>query len=246
MEYLMSTAAIAYGNQSIPYRINVDTRRTTKVAIHVYPDGAVVVDAPPDFNTFQVQTAVQKRARWVMKHVDEAKARFAHVRTREYVSGEQIMYLGRRYVLKVISVSENPKPVRLKGNRLEVETRTATSNDVKDRVRAWYRAKAKDYFAKKTADLAARLPWVNETPPVRILSMAKQWGSCSPTGRIILNPHLIKAPRECIEYVISHELAHLKHHDHGSEFWSLIDSCSPGWEHSKKQLDGLVEVLTTE
>ena len=242
----MSTAAIAYGNQSIPYKINVDTRRTTKVAIHVDPDGTVVVDVPPGFNAFQVQTAVQKRARWVIKHVGEAKVRFAHVRSREYVSGEQIMYLGRRYVLKVIPVPEKPKPVRLKGNRLEVQTRTATTNDVKGRVRGWYRVKANEYFAKKTADLATRLPWVDETPPVRILSMAKQWGSCSPTGRIILNPHLIKAPRECIEYVICHELTHLKHHDHGSEFWSLIDSYSPGWEHSKRQLDGLVEILTTE
>ena len=246
MKYLMSTAAIAYGDRTIPYGINVDARRTTKVAIHVDPDGTVVVDAPPGFDAFQVHAAVQKKARWVMTHVDEAKARFAHVRSREYVSGEQILYLGRRYVLKVIPVAERPKPVRLKGNRLEVETRTATTNDVKGRVRAWYRVKAKEYFAKKTADLAARLPWVDKTPPVRILSMAKQWGSCSPTGRIILNPHLIKAPRECIEYVISHELAHLKHHDHGSEFWSLIDNYSPGWKQSKRQLDGLVEILTAE
>jgi predicted metal-dependent hydrolase len=83
-------------------------------------------------------------------------------------------------------------------------------------------------------------------PPMRLLEMQKQWGSCSPSGQVILNPHLVKAPRECIEYVIVHELAHLKHHDHGAEFWKLIDTYVPGWQTAKKTLDAMSELLLTE
>lgn len=88
------TSAIVYGNQTIPYRVNEDERRRTRVAIHVDPDGSVVVDVPPGFDDASVQQAVQKRARWVATHVDEARARYARVRPREYVSGEQALYLG--------------------------------------------------------------------------------------------------------------------------------------------------------
>lgn len=237
---------IIYGDQTIPYRVKPDVRRTTRVAIHVDPDGTVVVDAPPDFDDAAVHRAVQKRARWVANHVDEARSRYAHVRPREYVSGEQVMYLGKRYVLKVALVGHKPGPVRLKGNRLIVETKTGDPADVRGKLRGWFKVKARDYFVRKLSDLALRLPWVDEVPPIRLLTMETQWGSCSTSGQIILNPHLVKAPRECIEYVIIHELAHLKHHDHGPEFWKLVTGYVPDWKTSKKKLDAMVEVMTAE
>jgi len=242
----MHKTAIVYGDQRIPYSVNVDDRRTTRVAIHVEPDGKVIVDAPPGFCPAAIQEAVQKRARWIVSHVEDAKARFAHVHPREYVSGEQIIYLGRRYVLKVLPTTEKPKAVRLRGNRLEVETRSGDADDIRSKVRAWYRVKARDYFAKRIAEGSQKLPWIDEMPPFRLLEMNKQWGSCSADGQVILNPHLVKAPRDCIDYVVVHELAHLKHHDHGPEFWKLLDTYCPKWQQSKRELDAMVETLMME
>lgn len=238
--------AIVYGDQRIAYRVERDERRTTRVAIHVDPDGTVVVDAPLGFDEATIQRAVQKRARWVANHVAEARDRYAHVRPREYVSGEQVFYLGKRYVLKVVPVEHKPGPVKLRGNRLVVETRTGDPDDVKGQLRGWYQVKARAYFVTKISDAAQRLPWVEQVPPFRLLVMQRQWGSCSPTGQIILNPHLVKAPRECIEYVIIHELAHLEHRGHGPEFWKLVEKHVPEWQVAKTRLDALVEVMTAE
>lgn len=240
---IVSSHVLTYGDQSIPYRVQVDGQRSARIAIHVDPDGSVIVDAPPNFSDAAVRSAVQKRARWVVNHVVEARERFAHVRPREYVSGEQILYLGRRYVLKVLQTKSRPGPVRLKGNRLEVETRSSDPMDIRGKVRAWYRVRARDYFARKIDEAAGRLPWVDGAPPLRLLEMSKQWGSCTANGQIILNPHLIKAPRACIEYVILHELVHLKHHDHGPGFWRLLDEQMPNWRGNKQTLDGLAELL---
>ena len=242
----MSEHKITYGDQVVSYTINRDPKRHTRIAIHVEPDGSVIVDAPPGFDPMAIQTAVQKRARWVVGHVGQAFTRFADVRPREYVSGEQLMYLGRRYVLKVIPTDTKPKPARLRGNRLEVETKSGAAEDIKGRVRAWYRVKARDYFDKKITDASNKLPWIEEPPSFRLMEMSKQWGSCSPEGQLILNPHLIKAPRDCIEYVILHELAHLRHHDHGPDFWKLIEIHQPNWKKVKAELDELVEVLSLE
>jgi len=76
--------------------------------------------------------------------------------------------------------------------------------------------------------------------------MKTQWGSCSPTGAILLNPHLVKAPRECIDYVISHELCHLKEHNHSPRYYRLLSKIMPRWEVVKARLDGMAELLLNE
>ncbi len=239
----MTDFILAYGDQRIPYQVTIDPKRTDRVAIHVNPDGTVDVDAPDGFADAVIQSAVQKRARWVVNHVTEAQQRYAHLRPREYVSGEQIFYLGRRYVLKVIDAEDGPETVRLKGNRLEVVTETRDQSKIRARVRAWYRVKGRDYIARRLKLMVPSLPWVQNEPPFRFLEMSRQWGSCTPKGEIILNPHLIKAPRQCIDYVLVHEMAHLKHHDHSPDFWAIIDTHAGDWQSAKRHLDGLVEVL---
>ena len=239
----MTGFVLAYGEDRIPYQVSYDESRKSRVAIHVNPDGSVAVDAPLGLSDESIKKAVQKRARWVIGHVREAKARYAQVRPREYVSGEQILYLGRRYMLKVIPVDGKPAPAKLRGNRLEVETVSSMEDDIKGRLRAWYSVRGRDYLGRRINALAKTLPWVDAPPPFRLLEMSRQWGSCSPSGEIIINRQLVKAPRECIDYVLIHELAHLKHHDHGPAFWNLIDAHAGDWQKAKRHLDGLVEVL---
>ncbi|ABF62517.1 hypothetical protein TM1040_3548 (plasmid) [Ruegeria sp. TM1040] len=242
----MVRLVLTYGDERIPYDVSQDERRTSKVAIHVDPDGSVSVEAPPGFSECRIAEAVQRRARWVIKHVQEARERHKHRMPKEYVSGEQVLYLGRRYVLKVIPVDGPPKPASLVGSRLQVETQRQTSEDIRARVRAWYKVRGRDYLARRLEQVSKSLPWVRQVPALRLLEMKRQWGSCSPSGEIIVNTHLVKAPRPCIDYVLIHELAHLKHHDHGPEFWSLLDNHAVGWRKDKAQLDNLVEILTAD
>ena len=237
---------LIYGDARLPYKVQEDPARTTRIAIHVEPDGSVMVDAPLGFSEDAVRNAVQKRARWITDHVADAAHRFAQVRTREYVSGEQVLYLGRRYILKVIIAAKPSKIAKLRGNRLEVESRIGDPADIRGRVRAWYRARARDYLAIQLDRLSERLPWVGSPPPFRLLEMSRQWGSCSPSGQIILNPHLIKTPRACVDYVLVHELAHLAHHNHGPEFFAVLDREIPDWKRHKEVLDAMVELVTNE
>ena len=142
-------------------------------------------------------------------------------------------------MLKVM-ISKDREPVKLKGNRLVVNARSPDRATVRGKVWAWYRVRARDYFDRRLAAWEQRLPWVLERPPFRLQEMGKRWGSCTTQGAIILNPHLIKAPRECIYYVLLHELAHLRHHDHGPEFWGVIERAEPNWRESKDRLDAMV------
>lgn len=234
---------ITYGNDCVPYNVIPNAKRAERIAIHVEPDGAVTVEAPTSADETDIHRAVQKRARWVFSHVKDAQARFLDIKPKAYISGEEILYLGRRYVLKVLTNDEARRPARLKGNRLEVPVTSNEANIIRAKVWAWYRIKGRDYFARRITTLVSALPWVSNLPSFEIKTMEKRWGSCSSSGHLVLNPHLIKAPRECIDYVLLHELAHLKHHDHGSAFWKLIETVDPDWRPKKERLDHMAELL---
>lgn len=233
---------IRYGDQIIRFRVRVQAeRRVSRVAIHVEPDGRVLVDTPADASPASVLAAVRKRARWIGQHVDAARARRAGTQPREYVSGESLSYLGRRYRLKVTVEPSAPVHAALCGAYLVVTTPQRSPASIRDGLDAWYRQRAKEVLAARLEAVATTLRWVRTVPGMRLRNMTVQWGSCSPAGRITLNPMLVKVPRECIDYVLLHELVHLLHHNHSPAFYRTLNKHMPAWPALKQRLDGMAE-----
>ena len=239
-----SQGSVRYGEELIRYAVRHQPgRKSGRIAIHVEPNGRVLVDAPESASDFQIRAAVNARARWIHGHVTSIRLRLAHVLPREYVSGESLLYLGRRYRLKVIAAPNRTRNVRLRGTYIEVVIGKRSPSLVRAALTDWYRGRAKAVLSAQLEKLTASLRWVRTPPPVRFQTMKVQWGSCSPAGRLTLNPQLVKAPRECIDYVLLHELCHLREHNHGKRFYRLLDMHMPRWEQRKARLDNLAEDL---
>jgi hypothetical protein len=237
---------LRYGDEEIAYSVRVNPNRRGRIVINVLPNGVVDIEAPDSASSAAIGKAVQKRARWIVSHVREARKRYEHVLPREYVSGEQVLYLGRRYSLKVRKVAKSARSVKLKGGLLIVAAEDTGRSAVRARLRAWYRMKARDYFAGRITAVSETLPWRQDPPPFRLLAMRKHWGSCATGGNVTLNPFLVRAPRECIDYVIAHELCHLREHNHSPAFFRLLGRAVPGWEGVKARLDGMAEIILND
>jgi len=236
--------SVRYGDESIPYAVRVQpARKVQRIAIHVEPDGRVMVDAPHGASGAAVQAAVQRRVRWISGHLAAIRERLARVLPREYVSGESLLYLGRRYLLKVVIDETLHGSVRMRGGRIEVAVAKRDAAQVRMALDAWYRARAGEVLAARLAAIVPSLRWVRERPSMHLRAMKRRWGSCSPAGRLTLNPNLVKAPRECIDYVLIHELCHLKEHNHGPRFYRMLDAQMPNWRTVKQRLDEWVDRL---
>ena len=236
--------SVQYGEELIRFSLRRQSSRTVqRVAIHVHPDGCVLVDAPESAPIDTVLAAVKKRSRWISQHVGAARERLAHVLPREYVSGESLHYLGRRYRLKVVVQAGAAPDGCMRGGFIVVTVPEHSPVMIRAALDAWYRIRARELFADRLAAVASPLRWVKQLPRTRLLFMTVQWGSCSPAGRITLNPLLIKAPRECIDYVLLHELCHLLHHNHSPKFYKSLDRHMPGWRVIKEKLDNMAEEL---
>lgn len=235
--------SFSYGEARIAFTIRFVSATSDKVRISLLPDGRVRADAPEGTDPDEVVRAVRRRARWIWQQQEAWRTRRAHVLPREYVSGESHFYLGRRHVLKVLVSRTEPAGVKMLRGRLEVTSPDAGRKRVRALLDGWYRQRAKEVFAKRLALCAERANWLKTLPPVRLLNMKTQWGSCSPEGALIIHPLLVKAPSACIDYVLSHELCHIREHNHGDRFYRLLAGMLPEWEACKRELDDMAELI---
>lgn len=237
-----------YGDRSFRYHLcYLPTYKKAAIRVHVHPNGMVQVDAPDTAKLPEIKAAVQRRARWILKHLDDIAERHQDVRPRQWVSGESILYLGRRYVLKIIQDTEQRKVTcKLIGGQLRVQGKELEPERIHKTVRQWYRERAQDVFQRRLELIVDTLPWLQTAPSWRMVEMQTQWGSCSSTGTVLLNPHLIKASSRAIDYVLLHELCHVAEHNHSPRFYGLLDRFMPEWRSVKEQLDRKSELLLGE
>ena len=232
-----------YGDEYISFVRVPRLKASAKILIKVHPDGRVVVAAPEEASHEAVLAAVQQRGRWIYKQLRDFAKRLEYTTPRQYLSGESHYYLGKQYLLKVNQAPQHVQRVKLLRGKLEVSVRNNNAEKVRDLLTSWYKSRAKKVFAQRLDAMLEQAWWITVRPPLRTLSMQNQWGSCSPNGSLTLNPHLVKAPRECIDYVILHELCHIAEHNHSQRVYRLLGQVMPGWEIIKARLDEMANRL---
>ncbi len=223
-----------YGNTDIDYTIQYAERKT--LSIEVYPNLNVNVIAPLDASSEDIEQKILKRAAWIVKQKSYFESFLPRIPQREYVAGETHLYLGRRYVLK-LRIAEN-ESVKLKAGNIVISAPDLNPNKMKLLLGAWYYRHAERRFQIIMKDAFLRFNSQKlRFPEYELKRMKNRWGSCTPSGKIIINPEIIKAPSKCIEYVIIHELCHLVHPNHSKAFFQLLEEKMPDWEKWKMKLE---------
>lgn len=226
---------IEFGSRQIRYRLHRADRKRLRIVVS--PALTVNVFAPKSAKEDQIREAVKKKAPWIAKTLDKLETYHPLPTPKRYVSGETFVYLGRQYRLRV---RNGPKqPAKMLGRFLWVWVEDKNDNkSIRRVVDAWFRKRARetlDRYMNKCYTIASRHGVPEPLSVIRV--MRTRWGSCSPAGRITLNVKLVQVPVHCIEYVIMHELCHLKHHNHSKAFYALLTRCQPDWRKRKETLE---------
>ena len=200
------------------------------------PDGAVRVTAPTRCPEALIRAFLTEKADWITKHADAIRVQHAN-EPKAYESGEKALLFGTAYTL-IVCERQTKNGVTVDGGRLVLSVRGEAGAKKREAIlNAWYRERLK-------TEIEYLLPLWSEQTGLRpggwtIRNMTSRWGSCNTkTGHITLNLQLCKYPLPCLEYVILHELAHLKVRRHGADFKAILDANMPSWRERKKRLNG--------
>lgn len=209
-------------------------RRT--LAISVLPDGNLELVAPMNASLASILERVAKRAAWINTQRRAFRAMNEVRPVLRYVNGATHRYLGRQYRLKLIN--DASQSVTLRGAYLHVSVSSGGEEEVKAALARWYRRQAHAQFERR---LGRWVEWCRHRklphPNLRLRMMPRRWGSTQQDGTICLNPELIRAPSVCVDYVIVHEICHLKYPDHGPKFRGLLQQLCPEWKVIKARLE---------
>ncbi|MZR63067.1 M48 family metallopeptidase [Alcanivorax sp. DP30] len=200
--------------------------------LRVLEDGRVQVRAPQRAPLRLVQVFVDSRRQWIA----EQQQRQADRPRQRWLDGEVLAWRGEALQM---DVCEGRTRVAISGRYLSVRVaQPDDENTVRAAVEGWMRRQAKPVFEHS---IARQFDWFQQQgfarPTLRIKKMRTRWGSLSARGYINLNMALLHYPPEALDYVVMHELCHLKHMDHGPGFHALMDARMPDWRHRKAILE---------
>jgi len=218
--------------------VEVTFKDIKNVHLSVYPpNGCVRISAPARMSLDTIRVYAISKLGWIKQQ--QRKFREQERETpREYLNLESHHLWGKRYLLRVIEGDQIPS-VEIQHSRLLLRVRTETTEERKQEIVAqWYRAQMRE-AVPLLIDRWAPVMGV-KVAGFYVQKMKTKWGSCNPrAGTIRLNTELAKKPKECLEYIVVHKLAHLLEPTHNACFIALMDRFMPSWRLRRDQLNQL-------
>ena len=228
------------GSTVIPYRIR-SSERAGRKRIVVTPEGVEVItpSGTPLEGPDGVQAYVQTKRRWVFDAVREIETKHRKLLTQRYASGAKLQYRGRWLMLQLEPRDVAAVTIRCR-SKFEVDVPERLSGmerleAVRSAFDSWLRARAERDLSRFARRHQKRL----DVQPrgARLSDQKHSWGSCGKDRVIRVNWRLVQAPAAAMEYVVAHELTHLRHRNHSPEFWATLASTMPDWAERKAMLE---------
>lgn len=232
---IATTEKIEYGKEIIEFELLQEDRKT--LSIEVLPTTKIKVKAPENKNKQDIIKKVQNKAKWITRQKQYFVDNYKKTDEKKYVSGESFRYLGKQYRLKVIK--SDIDSVKLKNGYLVVEYNLKTPAKL---IIKWYKDKAISTYEKELDKCFQHfITYDIVKPSLKIRKLTKRWGSYNKNSNTItMNIETIKANKDCIDYVIYHELCHSMHFSHNKEFYNLLESKCKDWNQLKYKLETLI------
>jgi predicted metal-dependent hydrolase len=219
----MKSRALRHGNSLIPYQVLHKKRVTRRVHLQAAADGSLMVVAPRRMGKRSVHKMLQGRVEKVARFLADAVARQRELPGNSYVDGEMHFFLGQLYPIRFTPAAGRYGRVRFEQGELQVSAADHEPATVKKLLYAWYDKQAQEHFGARLREIAKAANWtLGKTPPMRLRKMKRTWGSCSSEA--------------CIDYVIAHEICHLKEMNHSPAFYALQSDLYPNWHEIRAHL----------
>jgi len=213
----------------LSFEVRRSTRRRT-VGLTVDRGGELVAHAPTDLSVEKLKDWISRKLLWVHRKLAIKASVIDKESAPEFVSGESMLYLGRRYALRV--VRSQGAALRFDGRNFLL--RRGDRRQAVEHFRQWYSRAGTQWLRERVEFLSRRTQTVPAGVEVRDLGF--RWGSCGKADVLYFDWRLLQLRVRLIDYVVIHELAHLRHRQHDPAFWRMVERALPDWKERKEEL----------
>ncbi|SJZ82649.1 M48 family metallopeptidase [Selenihalanaerobacter shriftii] len=228
---------IEFGNSTIEYEVIKSSRKT--IGFEVNPEKGVLIRSPKNLSSHQIKEMVKKKAGWILEKQEKLNEVKSKPVPKEFMSGEKLPYLGRRYRLKVTTKDIQGVSLRLYQGKFQIEVSNKITKEdrrelIHQEVINWYKKHAATKLEERVNKYKKQVG--KEPAKIKIKEQKKRWGSCSSLGNLNFNWKIIMAPMSVVDYIVVHELAHLKYPNHSKDFWDLVGTIIPNYKEKQEWL----------
>ena len=193
------------------------------ISLEINQDGSLTVRAPHHAPDEEIFSLIISKKTWIIEKQNQAYQKIPDEPPKHFVEGEQFLFLGKTYPLQIID--KQPVPLVLNGRFLLSAGKQANALQFFEK---WYREQAAQVIKPRTAELAEQYGFSYKI--IRINGAKTRWGSCGPKGSLNFPWRLVMAPGEVIDYVIVHELVHLRVRNHSRRYWHSVKEIMPDYK----------------
>jgi len=222
-----------FGTQKIEFTVLFRKRKT--LSIEVDTPNIITVIAPIDSTEEEILRTVKAKSKWITEKLFSIKEVEYLKRHREYVNGESFIYLGRNYSLQIVIEQQVEKAyAKLYRGKFYVYSNSKNEAEIKTALESWYKEKA---LIKIKERVNYYQPYLENKPnSIKVKKQKKRWGSCTKDNILLFNWKCIMAPSPVLDYIVVHEMCHLKYMDHSKDFWLLVKQVFPQYMKYKNWL----------
>lgn len=222
--------SIELSQQAIPYKV-ICNNRSKNIRLYINVLGELEVRIPKRVKEESISEILSRHSKWILKHLSNRKQK------------KEFYYFGNELnVVQSFNLFSTVSEFRLKENVLNIISPDENSLTLNDLFEVWLKQKALEYIPMRTAKLAEQYEFTYKHVTIR--SQKSRWGSCSANGSLSFNSRLMKFDKDVIDYVIVHELCHLREMNHSKKFWGLVGEIIPEYKYFVKRLRSMNYCLT--
>ena len=220
------------GNK-IKYKLDIGKRKNLYIQIK---NNEVIVKAPRHVSKSRIQKFIIEKEKRILKVLEKQKNMEKNI-SKEYINGEEFFYKGEKYILNIKYGNKNEKIANIYGNELTVkikENQEDEKKQIEKQIDNFYFQMAEIELSESMERLTKLMNVMPES--FRVKRLKRVWGNCSSKKVISLNYNLIKYSKKAMDYVVIHELSHLKHMNHSKDFWNMVERYMSDYKIAEKEL----------
>jgi len=219
-------------DETHPYVLMKSNRRRKTLSLEVRRDGAVVVQAPVRTSRKEIEGFIRAKEKWLRKRLQEQKEHERECRDKTFATGETFLFLGEAYPLTVLDacgLNGQEPPLSFTGQQFILRGEYVAEGKIL--FSGWYRERALNLITERFRYFCSRLWFFSRS--IRLSNARGRWGSCTADDRIYISWRIVMAPPAVMDYVIVHEILHLKEKNHSRRFWDLLKAVLPDYKQQR-------------